>query len=496
MLQKTISYILQMNMISEGDRIVAGISGGADSVCLFYVLLELQKKLPFEFCVVHVNHGIRAEAGEDEAYVEQICKEQGIAFYPVKKCVPSIAKELRIGEEEAGRRVRYEAFSDILSKVYGGNGKIAVAHTQNDRAETFLFHLFRGTGLNGLTGIAPVRDSIIRPLLCVEREEIEAWLKERDISYRTDITNESDAYARNRLRHHILPYADREICHGTVAHINKAADLIGQAMQYLDRQTKEAYGEMTTCSENGIHFQKDIWEQKEPYIRQSVVHEAFKRLTPAAKDITALHVEQVCELFEKQVGRSLDLPYRIRAVRDYQGVLLVRQGKEQPIKQNTDLSTGQYDVEDACEEEFPKKESEKEQMSVRLEGTQGSITFDGYRVCFRVFPNVSGERILTEIPKNDFTKWFDYDKINKPVVMRYRKAADVIAVTRQGGTKTVKAYMIHEKIPAKDRGSIPLFAEDKQVIWIVGHRISEYYKISPQTKNIIEIQILGGKRYG
>lgn len=466
MLQKIISYITQMNMICAGDRIVAGISGGADSVCLFYVLLELRKEIPFEFCVVHVNHGIREAAGEDEAYVSEICSENGIPFYCVKKNVPEIACRLRIGEEEAGRKVRYEAFTQVLEQVYGGDGKIAVAHTQNDRAETLLFHLFRGTGLSGLTGIAPVRQRVIRPLLCVNRSEIEAWLEKRRIGYRTDLTNDSDAYARNRIRHHILPYAEQELCHGVIEHINKTADLLDQAARYLNGQTQQAFAHTALCEGDEIRFDKEAWEKQDPYLRRSMVHEAFRRLTPAAKDITSLHVEQVCGLFEKQVGKKINLPYHILAVRNYEGVVLTKR-------------TGTHKEEQA--------------ISAMLTGPEGEISFAKYHISWRVFENTKGERILSEIPKNDFTKWFDYDKINQSIGFRYRKTADVLTVNSRGGTKTVKEYMINEKIPAQERGRIPLLAEENRILWIVGFRISEYYKISSQTKKIIEIQISGGK---
>ena len=153
MLRKIIAYAEQENIFAQGDRIVAGVSGGADSVCLFYVLLELQKQFSLELAVVHVNHGIRAEAWDDEEYVAKLCEENGIAFYPFHEDVPTFAQTEHLSEEEAGRIVRYRAFEQILDQVYQGNGKIAVAHTQNDRAETMLFNLFRGTGLSGLAGM-------------------------------------------------------------------------------------------------------------------------------------------------------------------------------------------------------------------------------------------------------------------------------------------------------------------------------------------------------
>ena len=171
MLNKVRSYVSEHNMLSLGDRIVVGVSGGADSICLFDVLIKLSKEYDLSLFVVHVNHGIREEeASIDQGFVEEFCKKHNIAYSSVKKDVVSIAKKEGLSEEEAGRNVRYQAFKDFYIK--NKCTKIAVAHNKNDNAETFLFNLFRGSGITGLTGIPPVRDSIIRPLLCLEREEI------------------------------------------------------------------------------------------------------------------------------------------------------------------------------------------------------------------------------------------------------------------------------------------------------------------------------------
>ena len=167
MIGKIMDYIKEYEMIQENDVVIAGVSGGADSVCLHFVLLEIQKKMPFQIRVVHVDHGIRKEAGRDAAFVEQLCRENKLSFYLERADVPALSKSSGLSVEEEGRRVRYQAFEKALGK---DTGKIAVAHNSNDRAETMLFHLFRGTGLRGMSGIRPVNGRVIRPLLCVSRQ--------------------------------------------------------------------------------------------------------------------------------------------------------------------------------------------------------------------------------------------------------------------------------------------------------------------------------------
>ncbi|MGN1148748.1 MAG: ATP-binding protein, partial [Lachnospiraceae bacterium] len=210
MFKKVSAYIEKYHMLSAGDTVVTGVSGGADSVCLLLVLSALQKEIPFTLVAVHVNHLIRSDAGKDAAFVKDLCEKCGVPFFLVEKDVEAIAKEKGISTEEAGRQVRYEAFTQVLqqeaaaqslrgqtetaaaqslrgqtetatAQALPGRGKIAVAHNLNDRAETMLFNLFRGSGLTGLGSIRPIRyggdgPDIIRPLLCVTRAEIEDFL--------------------------------------------------------------------------------------------------------------------------------------------------------------------------------------------------------------------------------------------------------------------------------------------------------------------------------
>ena len=160
--EKVSAYCSRYQMFQEGDSVVLGVSGGADSVCLLFVLLSLQKKWNLKLHVVHVNHGIRPDAREDAEYVRQLCETHNIPFLLVEENIPVLAKQWGVSEEEAGRKVRYEAFAKVLSQKK--QGKIAVAHNSNDRAETMLFHLFRGTGLTGLGGIRPVREQRLKPI--------------------------------------------------------------------------------------------------------------------------------------------------------------------------------------------------------------------------------------------------------------------------------------------------------------------------------------------
>lgn len=475
MLHKMMAFMAEFHMIGPGEHVIAGISGGADSVCLFYQLLALMEKIPFTLSVVHVNHGIRPDAGEDAEFVRRLCGEHRIAFTLIEEDVCAYAAAHHLSGEEAGRLLRYRAFAQVNDRFYGGGAKIAVAHNQNDRAETVLFQLFRGSGLHGMCGIRPVQGNVIRPLLCVTRKEIETYLAKRGIPYCTDATNEGDGYTRNRIRHHILSYAEQEICRGSTQHINRTADMLTQAAAYLDAQTDEAYQacvkKESGADGGGVTILADLFARLHPYLKGSLIHRCFSELTPYAKDLSSAHVESVCALFEKQTGRALSLPHGLSAERIYRGVRLRRK---------------------ACPEE---KEAGADEQIV-LEGESGEVFFGGRIFRFRVFSCEKSENILQSIPKNNCKKWFDYDRIRKPVVIRYRRTGDKLAVNAAGDTKTLKKYMIDEKIPSEERKRIPLVAGEDHILWVTGYRISEAYKVTADTERVFEIYMSGGKENG
>ena len=479
--EKVFSFIEQHHMLEPNDRVVIGVSGGADSVCLLFVLLEYAHRIPLSVAVAHVNHGIREEAAEDARYVKELCRVRDIPYYLTETDVRKIAQEQRCSEEEAGRMARYEAFFQTALAFRAD--KIAVAHNSNDRSETMLFHLFRGSGIKGLGSIQPVRDNIVRPLLCLERREIEEYLKERDVSYCHDITNEQDDYTRNRIRHHILPYVEKELVAGCVGHMSQAADLLLQVEDYLERQTRKA---MENCVENGDHciiLKADIFRQQHIVIQERILLNAVKSLTPLGRDITAVHVKALLNLFEGASGRSIALPFGIVARKEYERVILekIRTGKNIAHEKDSRKTEG-------LEERYVNLNSAMEKPYVlALDETTD--------LWFSVFPCEEGR----EAPKNKYTKWFDYDKIIKPLTVRGRRQGDFLSINNGNGTighKLLKDYMITEKIPRCRREFIPVLAEEEHVLWLVGFRISEYYKISGHTKRVLQVQLIRKNRNG
>jgi tRNA(Ile)-lysidine synthase len=474
MVRKVYDYIKQNTMIEKGDGIVAGVSGGADSVCLLYVLYDISREKGIPLTVVHVNHGIRGEdAMQDAQFVETLCKKLNIEYYGFCYDVRKIADEEGLTEEEAGRKVRYASFIKVCRQKQCN--KIAIAHNKNDNSETVLFHLFRGTGIRGLTGIDPVRMveeekmqvRIIRPLLCVTRQEIESYLSQRKIPYRTDATNRSDAYSRNKIRNHILAYAVGNINSCTVQHITGAAMQLKEIDTYIGNQVAWHYKKLVEEKADAFSVGVADLQKEDIVIQRGVIRNILEHLMGSLKDLEAGHVEQVLSLFEKPVGKQIQLPGAVVALREYRKIEFYHQKDR---KQADGLG-------------------EKEFAPIEVV-VPGRIYLPGYSKILEtsVFEYKKNE----PIPKNACTKWFDYDRIENAVVIRNRKEGDYIQINPLGGRKKIKDYFIDLKIPRRERSDRLLVADGSHIMWILGdgERISEKYKVNEKTKKILLMSLI------
>ena len=384
------------------------------------------------------------------------------------------AGKRRISEEEAGRILRYQVFEREAGrweqelrreKTAEPDGsqpesvKIAVAHHGDDSAETILYQLFRGSGLKGLSGIPPARGNIIRPLLCAERREIIAYLEEKGLPFVTDSTNLENDYARNKIRNQILPMAvtgNQPGCGGS--HQKGRRRLIGEADRFFEERAERMLETLLETGETKGHGAESAALSVSGLLELShieasyAVRAVFKRKKWPLRDVTSGHIESVLALLRGRTGAGSDLPGGLRAERSYDRLIL------------TKLQPGQTEKRD--ESGLPSLS-----MEVADRENQGKI------------------------PKNLYTKWFDYDKIKDTLSVRYRLPGDYITL-KGGGRKSLKSLFIDEKIPREERSHIPLLAEGSHVLWVIGGRISEYYKVTEETERILKVQVDGGINCG
>ena len=243
MKQKILQTIKKNNLIENGDRLVIGVSGGPDSICLLHILNELKQELNFKIYVAHINHMIREEADLETEYVKEFCNKIEVDCFVKRIDVVKIATELKKGTEETGRQVRYEFFNEILEKT--NSNKIATAHNNNDKAETIIMNILRGSGTTGLKGIEPIRDNkFIRPLIDITREEIEEYCINNNLNPKIDKSNNENIYTRNKIRNVVIPYIKQEFNQNIIKTINRLSEVITEENEYLNKITQETFNEI------------------------------------------------------------------------------------------------------------------------------------------------------------------------------------------------------------------------------------------------------------
>ncbi len=454
----------------QGERILVGVSGGADSVCLFLLLLAVAKEWDLQLAVVHVDHGIRGEDSRADAeFVRQLCRTHDVFCYVYAEDVPARCREMGLGLEEGARLARYGCFAQA-AKAFGAQ-KLALAHHGNDQAETLLFRLARGTGLRGLCGMRPVTDheglTVIRPLLCVSREEIENWLALRGQEYCTDATNAQVVPARNRIRHRVIPQLE-EVNAQAVLHLQQLSLRLQEVWDYLEEEALRLSGEISRCREEAgevteIRIDRSAF-LAQPQLLQKCLLSLWLDCLGGQKDVGAVHLAQLLALGEKPAGKRLDLPGELVALSSYEEIIL---------KKSRDAG------------DVPKEERQQWEGPICVPGEM--VLPDGRLLRLSV---LDFEEIPEEIPKNQYTKWFDYDRMKFTVWLRRRKAGDFLRIDGAGNRKTLQRYFIDAKIPGDCRDDLPLLAEGSHVIWIIGHRISEEYKVTKATRRVLCAQVV------
>jgi tRNA(Ile)-lysidine synthase len=491
MQQKIIAYMKQHKMIGQNDHVVVGCSGGADSVCLLLLLHACEKELGFYLSAIHVEHGIRGEESRQDAqFTEKLCRRLEI---PLRVCpvdVPSYAKEHKLGLEEAARELRYAEFVRF-AKEQDGAVKIALAHHQEDNAETMLFALARGSGLAGLGGILPVRQEagfcVIRPLLCADRGEIEQYLADCGQAYCTDRTNLDERYSRNRIRGSILPQLSA-VNAQAVLHMNQSAEKICEAYDFIRTTAEKRYRELVTEENGALVVSAPALQSEHPAVCQEILRMLLFQAAGHRKNISTVHVEELFGLLKLQSGRRISLPYGICAYMEYDMLHVCKEGtacEETPapdafwVSPEVLRAAGAEKIPDnACScTENPTEQAKP--WTLLWDDGHGSSLYA------RVWETAAP---LEEITKKTYTKQFDYDKINSGFLVRTRQKGDFFVLDAQGHRKKLSDYMVNEKIPARLRDTMPLLARESEVLWLIGGRISASCKVTKDTTRILEMK--------
>lgn len=321
MVDLVLETITKYNLIESGDKIVLGVSGGPDSISMLNILYNLKKdnKLDIEIYVAHINHGIRENAKIDEQFVKEYCEKRNIPFYVLHINVVSLAAEEKRGVEETGRKVRYDFFDDVMKKT--GANKIAIAHNQNDRVETIIMNMLRGSGLAGLKGIEPKQNKYIRPLIECERTTIEEYCEKEKLNPRIDESNLENEYTRNKIRNIVIPYIKEEFNPNINKTILRLSDIVKEDLEYINGKIREEYLKIVEY-ENNL-YKTDVYDNSKEstiildlkkfldldmVIKKGIILYSIEKIFGNTKGIEKIHIEDIIKLCEKNIGNKFLTP--------------------------------------------------------------------------------------------------------------------------------------------------------------------------------------------
>lgn len=512
--KRVYDFINENNML-ESANLIVGLSGGADSICLISILDSFIKdnNLDIHLLAVHVNHGIRENATRDENFVRDFCKNKTIDLVVKRIDCIGIAKELGLTVEEAGRLKRYEIFEElakeldekigattktttktaakIASKLENFNKptRIAVAHHQNDQAETILMNMARGTNLKGLRGIKPVRDRIIRPLLCLKRSEIEEYIRENSLSYVVDETNFNNDYTRNSIRNVIIPSFEKNVNSNFVENLSNMASRMQLMEDFIENVTSDAFSKAVLVEGEVYKINLKELACLDRFIANELIYRVLSLAAAAKKDIYEINVKDVYKLVSLETGKEVSLPYGLVARKGYDYIFVEkRHAVNIEESQNINIEDNPEKLKLEIDLEALKKTDMENELLIERDFDafyKGKIIkIRGLRL--RLVDN----KISIKDYNSDYAKCFDYDKIKSTIVIRYREAGDFLVVDELGHSHKLKNEFINRKIDRDFRKSCLLVCQDNECLWAFGIRRSESALVSDTTKKVLIVEFL------
>ena len=467
-----IDTVIDSGLITEGACIIAGVSGGPDSLCMLHVLSQLADPYDLTIVPVHVNHKLRAEADDEEDNVIRICDRLGLECNTFEADCRAVAEELKISTEEAGRQIRYDIFDEVAGQAEAegiprGNIAIAVAHNADDQAETVLFRLLRGTGVHGLAGMPVVRNSeagylIIRPLIDIERAEIEQYIKENRLHPNIDASNMSSDYTRNKIRNELIPYLEKNYNPNIRKALRRYAELADMDDTLLNELAVSSMEGHISFEHEPERILLDITGiRNNPVPINTRIASLILQTMRLEKYATFELITQITTLmYTDNPSGSLDLPLGARAYREYDTVIFSDADEETAIRPDDSL---------------------------------------------RMVPQVMMRKDFH--PDEDYLyAAFDFDEFNKAypgrvgeLKLRTRQEGDFLPMKK--GSKKIQDLLVDSKVMKRARDSILMVAIDHEVLWILPSkyfagsqeqekgRFSPKYHITDTTERVLFIEI-------
>ena len=446
-------YIIKENLLSPGERILVGLSGGADSLALLILLDHIKEDLGIFIGAAHLNHDLRGKfADEDEAYCKDFCEIRKIPFYSRKVDVKAYAKMNKISVELAGREIRYAFFKDIMiNKEYD---KCATAHHLDDQAESILLNLMRGASLSGLTGMQPKREEFIKPLLFIQKKQLLDYLKAQDITPREDESNQESLYQRNKVRNHLIPYMKEHFNENIEETLVRMGRLLQTDLDFLNHVVEKEAKTLIQVNEKSqqIILKKEAFQLDEAILSRLIL-EAIRLIKHNLIDIEEIHVKDIMALGYKETGKNIYLKEGIMVRNNYGELIFEKNLGEEP----------------------------KDPLEIWLD-IPGEYRVLGKKITLRIIEK-------HEMKKDKNLRFFNGDLLENKILLRHRKDGDTMRPLGMGGYKKIKNILIDRKIDREKRDKLLIFQNNKDIFYIGEMMISDDYKVKESTGKIVEIGI-------
>ncbi len=444
-LEKFKNFIEENNLIEKGDSIVSAVSGGSDSVFMLEMLLAIKDVYDLKIIVSHVNHGLRgAEAQRDEDFVKKLAEKNGLIYEVEHIDMAGYAKEHSLTCEEAGRKLRYLFFEEIKEKYKAD--KVAIAHNENDVAETMMLNIFRGTGLDGLESIPLRRDFYIRPILCFEKSEILDFLKENNIHYVDDSTNFTNDYKRNMIRNEIIPFIKKNFNENIVSSMSRLASIAKENNIYLDGIINDKYIDIVKANTIDREGFNELGHYEKTLALRKFLRENLNYLNNISKD----NIEDMINLISLDSGKKYDIDGKHYLVNDFGKTIFKK-----------------LDINELSEE-------------ISLDFKLDKV----YNIYGSKFKFVLSDKILSK-------KYLDYDLLTGKLSLRNRRSGDRFNPFGMKGSKKIKDYFVDKKVSSDDRSKVLFLMNGDEIACVVGYDIADKYRASSKTKNYLNVIMEG-----
>lgn len=442
-------------MLSGGETVLVGLSGGPDSVCLLHVLHELKDIYNLKIHAIYIDHGLRpAEIPQEIEFCGKMCEGLSIPFLVRTIDIGTFVKEHGLNKQDAARELRYMAFDEIAFEIKAG--RIALGHNADDQIETFFMRIFRGSGPKGLSGIPPVRGNIIRPLTEVERSEIERYLDENRVNYIVDSSNLKEDYLRNKIRLSFMPEV-KKINPDISETMLRTMEILREEEKFFDiLVTKTVMKLISRKTDKRIELFLVPMESMEKVLLRRVLRRAIDE-TKGLRGIGFIHIEDIIDLIKQgRHGDRLDLPKGLRVIKNY-SLLIITSELPQKIKEYTLAVPGEVAITEI-----------RTVISASLEETAGNYG--------------NGKTVVV----------LDADKTGILLCVRPRETGDFFYPMGFGKKKKLQDFFVDEKVPRDDRDAVPVITSCDEIVWVAGYRADERFKVTEETKKFLKMEINSG----